>query len=116
MEKQLFIRKVLLWTNITIIMEENQPSWEDAVVVGFVDVLQCNEANIIPQEDDTVIKIRTWLRPTDFDGKGSEYRKHIASHLPGTSSWFLTSSTYQQWHDKNEYSMLWVRGALLSRS
>lgn len=91
-------------------MDVPQVVWEDAVVVGRDDVLECNDANIIPQEQDTITKIRTWLRPTDFDGEGSEYQKHLSSHLSGTGEWFLTSSTYQQWHGVDEHGMLWVRG------
>ena len=114
-EKQQYVGDLLTRTTFRAIMDRYQPGWEDTIIVGLDDIFQCNEANIIPQEEDTVIKIRTWLRPTDFDGQGSEYQKHIASHLPGTCSWFLNSSINQQWHASNEHSMLWVRGAILSK-
>lgn len=91
-------------------MDAPKSLWDDAVVVGCDDVLECNEANIIPQEQNTIAKIRTWLQPTDFDGEGSEYQKHLSSHLAGTGEWFLTSSVYQQWHSGNEHGMLWARG------
>jgi hypothetical protein len=82
--------------------------WADAVIVDRDDVLQYNEANIIPQNKDTIAKIRSWLCPTDFDGEGSEYQKHLTSHLPGTVSWFLVSDTYRQWHDSEQHGLLWV--------
>ena len=60
--------------------------WADAVIVDRDDVLEYNEANIIPQDEDIFAKIRSWLCPTDFDGEDSEYQKHLTSHLPGTGS------------------------------
>lgn len=92
-------------------MDEPNLAWEDAVIVGRDDVLECNEGNIIPQEQGIISKLRGWLRPTNFDGEGSEYRKHLSSRIPGTGDWFLTSDTYQEWHDGAEHGLLWVRGS-----
>jgi hypothetical protein len=83
---------------------------EEAVVIGPHDVLGYNEDNILPQHHDTILQIRTWLQPTDYDGRDSEYQKHLASHLPGTGIWFLDSDIYRKWHDGDEHGMLWARG------
>lgn len=95
-------------------MDDLESVWEDAVFVGRHDVLESNEENIIPRDQDTINRIRAWLHPTDFDGEGSEYQRHVSSHLSGTGSWLLNSSSYQQWHSGDEHGMLWIRGKLLS--
>ncbi|KAF3038221.1 hypothetical protein E8E11_006509 [Didymella keratinophila] len=91
-------------------MAEAELGWADAVVVDCDDVLDSNEANIILQGEDTIAKISSWLCPADFDGEGNEYQKALASHLPGTGSWFLDSYTYRQWHDSGQHGLLWVQG------
>lgn len=91
-------------------MNEAPSFWEDAVFIEHNDIHEYNEANIIAQEDDTIAKIRSWLRPTDFNSEGSEYQKHLSSHLPGTGAWVLASPIYQQWHESSEHGLLWVRG------
>lgn len=96
-------------------MAELNVDWEDAVFVGRDDIIEYNAANILPQEEEIIAQIRAWLCPTDFDGEGSEYHKHLASHLAGTGSWFLNSSTYKQWHDSEQHGLLWLRGIALPR-
>ncbi|KAH8691002.1 ankyrin repeat-containing domain protein [Phaeosphaeriaceae sp. PMI808] len=91
-------------------MDPSEFSWDDVVVVGRNDVLQANDDNILPQDQDTMDRVRTWLHPTDYEGEGSEYHKHVSSHLLGTGNWLLTSDTYQQWHGSDEHGMLWLRG------
>jgi hypothetical protein len=84
--------------------------WEDAVLVRHDDVLDFNDENILPQTSTTITKIRAWLQPTDFDGEGSEYQKHLSLHLSGTVDWVLASDAYREWHTTSEHGMLWVRG------
>jgi hypothetical protein len=91
-------------------MAQSPCIWEGAVVVGPDDVLGYNEDNILPQHHDTILQIRAWLQPTDYEGKGSEYQKHLTSHLPGTGNWLLDSDMYRKWHDGDEHGMLWARG------
>ncbi|OAL50220.1 ankyrin [Pyrenochaeta sp. DS3sAY3a] len=91
-------------------MDPSESSWDDVDVVGRYDVLQANEGNILPQDQDTIDKVRGWLHPTGYEDEGSEYHKHLSSHLSGTGAWLLNSSTYQQWHGGDEYGMLWLRG------
>jgi hypothetical protein len=91
-------------------MAQSSCNWEEAVVVGPDDVLGYNEENILPQHHDTILQLRAWLQPTDYDGKGSEYQKHLTSHLSGTGNRFLDSNVYRKWHDGDEHGMLWTRG------
>ena len=85
--------------------------WDDDVVMlERDDVSDFNEENILPQSPETIIKIRKWLQPTNYDDEGSEHRKHLASHLSGTGSWLLSSAAYKEWHTSHEYGMLWIRG------
>lgn len=83
---------------------------DDAIVIAREDVGDFNAENILPQDNNTLQHILTWLNPTNYDDDGSEYQKHISSHLPGTGDWVFESEVYQQWHDSNEHGILWVRG------
>jgi hypothetical protein len=88
-------------------------AWDDdMVMLQRDDVSDFNEENILPQPPETIIKIRKWLQPTNYDDEGSEHRKHLASHLSGTGSWLLSSAVYKEWHTSDEYGMLWIRGNL----
>ncbi|KAH7109414.1 ankyrin repeat-containing domain protein [Dendryphion nanum] len=88
----------------------SEMGWEDAVVVGHSDALEFSHDDVLPQPPEVIKKIRSWLQPTNFDGEGSEYDKHLASHLVGTGSWFLASDVYKDWHSSKEHGMLWARG------
>ncbi|RDL35394.1 uncharacterized protein BP5553_07325 [Venustampulla echinocandica] len=83
---------------------------EDVVVIGSEDVRDFNPDNILPLPGDSICKIRSWLNPTEFDCEGSEYRKHLYSHLAGTGRWVFSSSIYQQWHGSQKDGILWIRG------
>ena len=85
--------------------------WDrDAVLVDHEDVIDFNEANILPQPPETASKIRSWLCPTDYENEGSEYKKHLSSHLDGTGNWLLASRTYDRWHRSDNDGILWIRG------
>ncbi|KAL5350008.1 hypothetical protein ACLOAV_005044 [Pseudogymnoascus australis] len=88
-----------------------QASWEDdAVLLGRNDVSDFNDGNILPQPPETLAKIRKWLNPTAYDGKDSEFAKHLASHLAGTGLWVRNSTAYMEWHTGTEHGLLWIRG------
>ncbi|KAJ9217896.1 hypothetical protein DTO166G4_287 [Paecilomyces variotii] len=59
-----------------------------------------------------VAAIQSWLSPTEFDSDGSEYRKHLNAHAPGTGDWLVQAETYQKWHDSAETTPggLWIQG------
>ncbi|KAK4186673.1 ankyrin [Podospora australis] len=85
--------------------------WDnDAVILGRDDVSDFNEDNILPQSPETLAKIRSWLRPTEYDHAGGEYKKHLASHLAGTGDWLFASDAYQKWHTGTDQGLLWIRG------
>ncbi|KAF6803583.1 ankyrin repeat-containing protein, partial [Colletotrichum musicola] len=80
------------------------------VMITRDDVSDFNEDNILPQPEETITKLRKWLRPTDYDDVGGEYRKHLASHLAGTGGWLLSTKAYREWHDGQNDGLLWIRG------
>ncbi|KAK4447258.1 ankyrin repeat-containing protein [Podospora aff. communis PSN243] len=85
--------------------------WDkDAVILGRDDVSDFNEENILPQTPAILAKIRAWLQPTEYDNEGGEFRKHLASHLPGTGDWLFSSDVYKQWHSSQDKGLLWIRG------
>ncbi|KAF6814465.1 ankyrin repeat-containing protein [Colletotrichum sojae] len=80
------------------------------VMITRDDVSDFNEDNILPQSEETITELREWLRPTDYDDVGGEYRKHLDSHLPGTGGWLLSTKSYREWHDGQNDGLLWIRG------
>ncbi|CAG9990794.1 unnamed protein product [Clonostachys byssicola] len=91
-------------------IDESDVSLEGFDVLDHQDVAEFNTANILPQEEATVKKIRIWLNATQYAGDGSEYQRHCSSHLKGTSQWALTSPEFKQWHESHVHGILWVRG------
>ncbi|CAH0027241.1 unnamed protein product [Clonostachys rhizophaga] len=91
-------------------LEDSEISLEDFDVLDHQDVAEFNTANILPQEDAIIKRIRTWLNPTQYAGDGSEFQRHCSSHLKSTSQWALTSPEFRQWHQSQEHGILWVRG------
>ena len=83
---------------------------EDFVLLDRDDVSDYNEANILPEPPESQENITAWLRPTAYDAEGSEYRKHLASHLAGTGRWLTATEVYKQWHDSPEHGLLWIKG------
>ncbi|KAK6507157.1 hypothetical protein TWF481_005605 [Arthrobotrys musiformis] len=82
----------------------------DIVVLSRDDVSDYNEHNILPEPADAQKRIREWLEPTGYDDTGSEYKKHLATHLAGTVNWLLSSKAYLKWHSSQEDGLLWIRG------
>ncbi|KAL3469344.1 ankyrin repeat-containing domain protein [Aspergillus californicus] len=62
-----------------------------------------------PVNDPDIAAIRSWLSPTEFNEDGSEYRKHLNAHAPGTGDWLLQADSYIKWHD-SPTGALWVQG------
>jgi ankyrin repeat protein len=60
---------------------------------------------------DIINRIRSWLSPTEFDSEGSEYRKHLNAHVPGTGDWLFQTEQYQKWHDSGDTGALWIKGS-----
>ncbi|KAL2822234.1 ankyrin repeat-containing domain protein [Aspergillus cavernicola] len=62
---------------------------------------------------EDIAAIRSWLSPTEFDSDGSEYRKHLNAHAPGTGDWVLQADSYTKWHDspaETTTGALWIQG------
>ncbi|ENH72595.1 Serine/threonine-protein phosphatase 6 regulatory ankyrin repeat subunit C [Fusarium oxysporum f. sp. cubense race 1] len=92
--------------------DERSPSPEgsDIVVIGKDDTSNYNSGNILPQSEATIARIHEWLRPTEYNIKSSEYRKHLAFHLEGTGEWIHRSDNYLKWHESQEDGLLWIKG------
>lgn len=56
--------------------KESPDDSEWAVISRRDDLSDYNIDNLLPQPAPIISKIRRWLQPTAYDGKGSEYRKH----------------------------------------
>ncbi|VUC36282.1 unnamed protein product [Clonostachys rosea] len=89
-----------------------QGDWDhdDAVIIGRDDVSDFNEENILPQPAQVQEAIRKWLKPTSYDAENGEFKKHLASYLPGTGEWLLESPTFREWHQSQDQGMLWIKG------
>jgi hypothetical protein len=83
---------------------------EDAVVIDRDDVSNYNPEQILPESPKEIKKIRKWLQATDYAHQSGEFRKHLASYMPGTASWLTSSDTYRSWTDGQDYGMLWIKG------
>ncbi|KAF3203037.1 hypothetical protein TWF192_003320 [Orbilia oligospora] len=59
---------------------------------------------------DKLEQIREWLEPTAYEDPGSDYKRHSASHLPGTGEWLFRSDVYKNWHSSGDDGLLWIRG------
>ncbi|KAL7807629.1 ankyrin [Trichoderma gracile] len=82
----------------------------DAVFIGRDDVSDYNPEQLLPEPPEAVEKIRQWLQPTAYDIAGGEYRRHLSSHVAGTSHWLTSSDAYQKWLNSDEHGLLWIKG------
>jgi hypothetical protein len=83
---------------------------DDAVVVNQDDISNYNPDHILPESPEEIRKIRSWLKPTDYELDSGEFRKHLASHLPGTGEWLTSSDTYRDWLQSKHVGLLWIKG------
>lgn len=82
----------------------------DAVWISPDDIRDFNEDNILPLPAEELQNIRDWLQPTPYDVERSEFSRHLASYLPGTGQWLLSTRTYKEWHEGFENGLLWIKG------
>lgn len=93
-----------------MLLDKSGEPLEDVIVLNRQDAADFNASNILPQPEDVVASILSWLNPTEYASDGSEYRKHLSSHLKGTGQWAIDSSVFQEWRDGQDHGILWVRG------
>ena len=60
---------------------DDDSSEDDVVKIGPDDVSNYNPDNILPESPGNIERIRQWLKPTQYDIAGGEYRRHLDSHL-----------------------------------
>ena len=90
--------------------EETMSSEEqEFVLLENKDVQDFNEDALLPLSDKDLEDVNAWLQPTDYAAESSEYRKHLASHLPGTCNWIQQTQDYKDWHDGSERGCLWIK-------
>ncbi|KAM0190095.1 hypothetical protein ACHAPI_009607 [Fusarium lateritium] len=83
----------------------------DAVIIDRDDASNYNPDNILPKSTEEIKKIREWLEPTSYTVAGGEFRRHLASHAPGTGQWLTSTDEYQQWlRGDDECGLLWIKG------
>ncbi|KAF2448129.1 ankyrin [Karstenula rhodostoma CBS 690.94] len=75
-----------------------------------VVVLDPKDIDFPPQSEAIIARIRSWLNPTQYADYGSEYQKHLSSHLKGTGQWAIDSPIFQEWRDSHDQGILWIRG------
>jgi ankyrin repeat protein len=75
-----------------------------------VVVLDAQDIDIPPQPEAIIASIRSWLNPTQYAEDGSEYQKHLSSHLRGTGQWAIDSPIFQGWRESHDQGILWIRG------
>lgn len=83
---------------------------DDFVPIEYDDLSDFSAERLPPQLDGVLDQSRTWLCPTKYSGDGSEYEKHLSSHLHGTGTWVFETEAYRQWYDGHEHGILWIRG------
>jgi len=81
---------------------------QDFVVLNSKDIQGFNKEGVLPLSTEEISEIQSWLEPTDYAAKSSEYGKHSTSHLAGTGTWIFQTSQYQLWHN-SERSALWIK-------
>jgi len=82
----------------------------DNVLSGMVSPNSLDKSELIPVvTTEELERIRSWLSPTEFESEGSEYRKHLSAHSPGTGDWLFHTDQYREWHDSGT-GTLWIQG------
>lgn len=83
----------------------------DAVLIDRDDVSNYNPDNVLPRSAEEIKRIREWLEPTSYNISGGEFRKHLASHLPSTGKWLVSTDEYKQWlRGVDKCGLLWIKG------
>ena len=83
---------------------------QDFVVLEDQDLQDFNEDALLPLSEEDISLIEKWLQPTEYATEGSEYRKHLNSHLSGTCSWIKESKSFKEWHESSDKGCLWIKG------
>ncbi|KAL1606531.1 hypothetical protein SLS60_003936 [Paraconiothyrium brasiliense] len=83
---------------------------DDVVFIEQDDISNYNPDQILPEPPEQIRKIRAWLNPTEYTLDSGEFRKHLASHLAGTSAWFTSNDDYREWLKSKKDGLLWIKG------
>ncbi|KAI0447555.1 ankyrin repeat-containing domain protein [Xylaria telfairii] len=69
-----------------------------------------NPLDSAPTLQEQQLAVEQWLQPTDYLSPGSEFMKHMHSHVPGTCSWFHESPSCKTWRTPGRANCLAIRG------
>ncbi|KAL5316387.1 hypothetical protein ACEPPN_015432 [Leptodophora sp. 'Broadleaf-Isolate-01'] len=76
---------------------------EDFVIIEHSDANSQNS-------QESVQKITEWLAPTEYSSEGSEFRKHVGAHSPGTGNWIFSTHQVEKWSRSEDVGTLWIKG------
>ncbi|KAI1118734.1 ankyrin repeat-containing domain protein [Nemania sp. NC0429] len=90
--------------------ESLKPDIELDYEVIFKDAIPSHPVGPALSVQEQMLAIQQWLQPTDYLSPGSEYQKHLHSHVPGTGSWLPESSAFKEWMTPGRPNCLAIRG------
>lgn len=78
------------------------------------DIVNHDDANpdgpLKPEPPEVLVRLQSWLKPTDYNAESSEFNRHLASHVDGTGAWVQDSEAYKAWLDDRNPGALWIKG------
>ncbi|KAI9805730.1 MAG: hypothetical protein M1833_005223 [Piccolia ochrophora] len=74
----------------------------------FVDSLEVAKQVAADKKPD-LLKIRAWLKPTDYTAPSSEFNRHLSSQAPGTGEWIRETIQFNQWHSSSNHGSIWIK-------
>lgn len=94
----------------SVLRDQSNVPLHDLAMVDQSSIPGFNASTVPPQDAATLERLHTWIKPSKYEGDGSELEKHASSHLEGTSQWLFDSPVFQQWHGARDHGILWIRG------
>ena len=94
----------------SVLRDQSDVPLHDIAMVDQSSIPGFNASTVPPQDAATLERLHTWIKPTKYEGNGSELEKHASSHLEGTSQWLFDTPAFQQWHGGSDHGILWIRG------
>jgi ankyrin repeat protein len=73
------------------------------------DFVIVDKANTHIDLSSEILKLSTWLQPTAYTDKASEFHKHLSVRAPGTGDWIEEIPEYRKWHDAGSHGVLWIK-------
>ncbi|KAF9874222.1 hypothetical protein CkaCkLH20_08205 [Colletotrichum karsti] len=71
------------------------------------EVIQHEDTRLLP---DDLLRLQSWLEPTDYSAESSELNRHLLSRAPKTGLWLAETPRYKQWLTSPDHGSLWIKG------